>query len=68
MSSDDDLPKPPNWTEPPSLEALVEQYGGWDRIPESAFREHEAKREAWIEMVRHGGLHRQGRGPRKRFK
>jgi hypothetical protein len=39
---------------PPSLEDLVQKYGGWDRVPPEAWKKYEAERKAWQDRIRFG--------------
>ena len=48
------------FVEPPSLQKLVEEHGGYDRIPEAAWKKFDAAMEEWKAMVRSGELHRRG--------
>jgi hypothetical protein len=51
-------PKPPNWIEPPSLQRLVIDHGGYDRITPEAWAKFDAEMAAWKADVRAGVLHR----------
>ena len=45
--------------EPPSLQQLVEDAGGFNRITADQWAEFDARMALWKEFVRNGGLHRQ---------
>jgi hypothetical protein len=44
--------------EPPSLQKLVEDHAGYDKITPEAWAEFDAAMALWKEFVRAGGLHR----------
>jgi hypothetical protein len=55
------MSQPPSIAEridPPSLQKLVEDHGGYDKIPESAWKQFDLEMEAWKADVRSGSLHR----------
>jgi hypothetical protein len=39
---------------PPNLEELILAWNGWDRVPESAWKEYGAAVEEWKAKVRNG--------------
>lgn len=50
MSALDDLKR-----DGPSLQKLVEQAGGYDKITAEAWAEYEADRDWWLRWMRNGG-------------
>lgn len=41
---------------PPSLEAMIIEHGGWDKIPEEAWGRHADALEAWFQAGREGWI------------
>ena len=44
--------------DPPDLQELVLKYGTYDRIPDQAWKEFEARTALWRAFMTGGGLHR----------